>query len=459
MRCERTILVGTLLAVMSLALAACGNSDEGGSSATPQQTVEEGAIPAIPSAPDAPGVSEDRIVLGAHTARSGALAPLLQVALPGLYDGAEALFSYMNDEHGGVCGGKKIDWRVEDDQSTSEGALTATKRLAEGDNVFAFFFSMGDFGHDPAVVQYLNERRIPDMFLVTGGEFADEDTLQHRFMFRSLTRYHDEGLVIAQFIRDNYPGKRVGILNVPEFQLVAATVQGVRDGLEGSDNEIVAEAKTSASNFDYMPQVLTLKEANPDIIVSSFLAPQAAFLLTAMEKAGVPPEQWTLIGSSATSDTGVFDLVGDKLEKLGGYYSTVFARVDLYATDPRFEAYRNILARYKPELKPVNPYTWFAFASAILMVESLERACEKGPLTREGLVAAAESMEGDFKHIPPDVAAMLETVPDPIKMSPTDHNPFGGWVVVRGQGGKWVLAGDSVYQLRDGKITVGTVGQ
>ena len=129
-------------------------------------------------------------------------------------------------------------------------------------------------------------------------------------MFRSLTRYHDEGLVIAQFIRDNYPGKRVGILNVPEFQLVAATVQGVRDGLAGSDNEIVAEAKTSASNFDYVPQVLTLKEAKPDIIVSSFLAVQASFLLTAMEKAGVPPDQWTLIGSSATSDTGVFDLVG-----------------------------------------------------------------------------------------------------------------------------------------------------
>ena len=75
----------------------------------------------------------------------------------------------MNDEHGGVCGGKKIDWRVEDDQSTPEGALAATKRQAEDDKVFAFFFSMGDFGHNPAVVQYLDERRIPDMYLVTGA--------------------------------------------------------------------------------------------------------------------------------------------------------------------------------------------------------------------------------------------------------------------------------------------------
>lgn len=458
MKRELNILLGTLLAIACVALVACGG-DGGGDKVAPQQTAGGGAIPAIPSAPEAPGVTENRIVLGAHTARSGALAPLLQVALPGLYEGAEAFFSYMNDEHGGVCGGKKIDWRVEDDQSTSEGALAATKRLAEDDKVFAFFFSMGDFGHDPAVVQYLNERRIPDMYLVTGGDYADADTLQHRFMFRSLTRYHDEGLVIAQYIRDNYPGKRVGILNVPEFQLVAATVQGVRDGLAGSDNEIVAEAKTSASNFDYMPQVLTLKEAKPDIIVSSFLAPQASFLLTAMEKAGVAPDQWTLIGSSATSDTGVFNLVGDKLDKLGGYYATVFARVDLYATDPRFAAYRDVLARYKPELKPVNPYTWFAFASAILMVETIERACGKGPLTREGLVAAAESIDGNFRHIPPDIASMLDTVPDPIKMSPTDHNPFGGWVVVRGQGGKWNLAGNTVFQIRDGKVTEGTVKQ
>ena len=150
---------------------------------------------------------------------------------------------------------------------------------------------------------------------------------------------------------------------------------------------------------------------------------------------------------------------GDKLEKLGGYYATVFARVDLYATDPRFEAYRNILARYKPDLKPVNPYTWFAFASAILMVETLERACEKGPLTREGLVAAAESIDGTFRHIPPDVASMLDTVPDPIKMSPTDHNPFGGWVIVRGQGGKWNLTGNSVYKIGDGKVVVESLKQ
>ena len=458
MKRDMNVLFGTLLAIACVALVACGG-DGGGEKVAPQQTAGGGAIPAIPAAPEAPGVTENRILLGAHTSRSGPLGALLQVFMPGLYDGAEAFFSYMNDEHGGVCGGKKIDWRVEDDQSTSEGAITATKRQAEDDKVFAFFFSFGDFAHNPAVVQYLDERRIPDMYLVTGGEYADKDTLKNRFMFRGLTRYHDEGLVIAQFIRDNYPGKRVGILNVPEFQLVAATVQGVRDGLAGSDNEIVAEAKASASNFDLTPQILTLKEANPDIIVSSFLAPLTSFVLTAMEKAGVPPERWTLIGSSATSDTGVFDLVGDKLDKLGGYYATVFARVDLYATDPRFEAYRQILARYKPDLKAVNPYIWFSFANAILMVETLERACEKGPLTREGLVAAAESIGGDFRHIPPDVVSMLDTVPDPIEMSPTDHNPFGGWVVVRAQGGKWTLAGNSVFKIRDGKAVVESLKQ
>ncbi len=458
MRREKKAIIVAVLAIVCVALAACG-SDSGGKTGTSQQTATTGEIPAIPSAPDAPGVTADRILLGAHTSQSGTLGTLLQVFMPGLYDGAKAFFSYMNDEHGGVCGGKKIEWRVEDDQGTSEGALSVTKRLAEDDKVFAFFFSMGDFVHNPAVVQYLNGRRIPDMYLITGGDYADEDTLKYRFMFRALTRYHDEGLVIAQFIRDKYPGKRVGILNVPEFQLVAATVQGVKDGLAGSDNQIVAEAKASASNFDLTPQILTLKEANPDIIVSSFLAPLASFVLTAMEKAGVPPDNWTLVGSSATSDTAVFSLAGDKLDKLAGYYATVFARVDLYASDPRFEAYRQILARYATDAKAVNPYVWFSFANGILMVETLERACEKGPLTREGLVAAAESIDGTFRHIPPDVVSMLDTVPDPIKMSPTDHNPFGGWVIVRGRGGKWNLAGNTVYRIRDGKVTEGSVNQ
>jgi hypothetical protein len=74
-------------------------------------------------------------------------------------------------------------------------------------------------------------------------------------------------------------------------------------------------------------------------------------------------------------------------------------------------------------------------------------------------VAAAESIEGDFRHIPPDVVSMLDTVPDPIEMSPTDHNPFGGWVVVRAQGGKWTLAGNSVFKIRDGKTVVESLKQ
>ena len=46
------------------------------------------------------------------------------------------------------------------------------------------------------------------------------------------------------------------------------------------------------------------------------------------------------------------------------------------------------------------------------------------------------------------------------KMSPTDHNPFGGWVVssaVRGR--RWNITGNSVYKIGDGKVVVESLKQ
>ena len=154
------------------------------------------ALLAVPAAgakqSDTPGVTATQILLGATGPLTGAESQYQPVL-----SGAQAYFSYVND-HGGVFG-RKIVYKVEDDQYDPAQTVALTQKLVEQENVFAIFNSVGT-EHALAVRQYLNQLKVPQLFVGSGAATIASQHKQYPWTMGLLPSNLGEGAIYGRQI-------------------------------------------------------------------------------------------------------------------------------------------------------------------------------------------------------------------------------------------------------------------
>src|SRR5207245_2259963 len=123
------------------------------------------------SAPPPPqtdsGTTSDSILLGITIAQSGPAAAY------GTIGNAElAYFTYVNGQ-GGV-NGRKINFKILDDAYNPAQTVPLTKQLVENDQVFAMFSGLGT-QDQVSVRDYLNSKKVPQLFVATGATTFNKD--------------------------------------------------------------------------------------------------------------------------------------------------------------------------------------------------------------------------------------------------------------------------------------------
>ena len=113
-----------------------------------------------------PGVTKSKITIGMTTPLTGPAAPGYKDIAPA----AKAYFKYVN-ANGGI-NGRKVDLKVYDDAYNPAKTKVGTNQLINRDKIFAMYGALGTPTHS-AVVQDLNRRGIPDVFVNTGGAAFD----------------------------------------------------------------------------------------------------------------------------------------------------------------------------------------------------------------------------------------------------------------------------------------------
>jgi ABC-type branched-subunit amino acid transport system substrate-binding protein len=405
------IIMSALMAV-ALLLSACGGKEEAGA----PTAASPGAAPTAVG--DRTGVTDTQILLGSTLPLSQTAA----AAFAPIGDGMQAYFAYINDTEGGVYG-RKIKIILGDDHYNPPDTVEVTRKLVEQDKVFAIIRALGDEGH-AAVLKYLEDNGVPDMFMATGVHRYTEPPVKTRF--GGIPDYLIEGRMLGVYVAQHYPGAKIGILRENNEYGVDG-LNGVKMGLEGSDVQIVADEKCEASTFDATAQTQRLKNGGAEVIVSVAGPPASASLVKIAREVlnwNVP----ILVSGVDVSDIFIA-LAG--AENAEGVISVVFGH-QVYETDnPGIQKHIEIIKKYAPNIEPSN-YTLYGAVTAELMVETLKRA---GPdLTREKLVDAAETIR-DW------TCSVCLT---PINMSPTDHRPFEVEVYNKVEGGKWVAFGEPV---------------
>ena len=391
------------LAAAALVLVACGTSnDSGGSSGNGDTT----------------GVTATEIKFGTHLPLSQTPAS----AYGPIADGIRAYFSFINESEGGVYG-RKLTLTVGDDHYTPSDTVEVVRKLVEQDKVFAIIAGLGEETHT-AVWKYLEERGVPDLFISSGLSKWTDPTVKTRFGGNPV--YLQEGKMLAQYIVQHYDGKKLGLL-LQNNEFGQDGEKGVRDGLAGSNVQIVATEKYESTQWDVTAQTQRLKNAGAEVVLAYAIPPPAASLVkTAREVLN-----WNVpILVTGVDATELFiQLAG--AQNAEGVVSVVFGHTVKETSVPGVQQYLANMAKYAPNAE-ISNITLYGYLIGELTVEGLKRAGKD--LTRESLVNALEQIRN----------YQCSVCLSPVSFSPNDHRPFEIETYTKVENGEWKSFGEPV---------------
>jgi len=361
------------------AVATATPKPTGTAAATTTATAPPAETPATtttppPAAGPVDGITDAEILLGSHFAQSGSYGALYAPVLAGF----KAYINYVNAEKGGVCG-RKIVLKAEDDQYDPAKAMDAIRKLVEQEKVFATVINLGTAAHS-AVWDYLNEKGIPDLWVMTGAHKWGADPAAHPWTVGILPDYFVEATLYGRYISENFPGKKVAIMYQND-DYGKDELAGLKNGLDPS-NELVSEQPYESTAIDIRSQVTNMKQTGAEVALCACIPGHAAQAIKAANKLGWKP-QWFI--GYVNSDPLMFTYASP--EEMEGTITFQALKLSTF-DDPPVAAHKDIMAKYGTML-PGN-FTIVGQVAAELTVKVLGDTCDN--LTREGLMNAVESL-------------------------------------------------------------------
>ena len=337
---------------------------------------------ALLAAPAAWSQAGEEIVIGLHGPMTG---PASWVGL-GARDGALMAIEEINA--GGGIHGRKIRLIAYDDGGKPSESEAVTKKMIEGDKVFAILGGGVSSTAIPAA-ETAHKAKVPYMNAPAASPKVLD--VKSRWVFSGATiDVRDISENEAAFIGDFLKAKRVaGINSVDEFS------QSLSDNVfkllkERYNIEPVARQKFNPGDTDFSSQLLEIRKANPDLIVLNGLYLEAGRIVRQARELGI---RTTFKGDTSTMNKGFLTIAGPAAE--GGYhaYTNPFFIGDPNKDMQEFEArYKKMYPRY-PVDRP-NYVDTYNYGTMYALAEGLKRM---GPtMDRRKLVEALETLN-NFK--------------------------------------------------------------
>ena len=176
---------------------------------------------------------------------------------------AEAAYFEMINERGGI-NGRKVRFISHDDNSDPTVALDLTRGLVEREDVLLMFGSFGTPGN-LAVRSFLNERKIPQLFVASGAEELSDPkafpwTMGWQPSFRA------EGRIYANYIQAFYPQRKIVVLWQND-QFGRDLYKGIQEGLGELSRMIIVGVAFDIADAHIDGHVSILKRSGADILV------------------------------------------------------------------------------------------------------------------------------------------------------------------------------------------------
>ena len=365
------------------------------------------------------GVSDDEIVIGAHTALSGPAA----IWGVGSTQLARMMFEEVNAK-GGIHG-RKIRYVVEDTQYQVPLAVKAVNKLLNRDKIFAMHLSLGT-GHNNAVFNRQFAKNVPNLFPLTGA--VSMGLPFHKLKFQSLSTYRDQTRAGIRYFHKVKGHKRICTF-VQDTDYGQEVLDAVEAEVAALGLEVVAETKHKPTETEFVGSMTALKKANCDLIVFGTIMADAIRGYSTARKIGVTAD---MIGNVASSDRVVASAKNNATE---GFYVATSARAPYRDSNPT-PAQMDLIERFNKRYgEDPSGASIYAHMQTKLLIKALEDA---GPdLTVDKFIAAMENIK-DFDD---GIGTPLHT------FSSTSHVGTDGVLLDVVKGGKFVPVADDIHKM------------
>jgi ABC-type branched-subunit amino acid transport system substrate-binding protein len=368
-----------------------------------------------------PGVSDTEIKIGNTMPYSG---PASAYAVIGK---AEAAYFAMINDQGGV-NGRKINFISRDDGYSPPKTVEVVRKLVEQDQVLLLFNTLGT-APNLAIRGYLNENKIPQLFVASGAE-AWNDPKHFPWSMGYAPSYRLEARIYGRHILKNIPGARVAVLYQNDDS-GKDYLEGLREGLaDQAGRLIVATQSYETTDPTVDSQIAALQGSGANVLLTAAFAKVAAQTIRKLYDINWRPTNFLSV--TAISVKQVMQPAGP--EKGIGIISATFGKE---VSDPQWHDapdYKEWLAwmkKYNPSADLNDNLNGYGYVTAHRMVAVL-RTCGDN-LTRENVMKQAASIYDD--HPPLALPGMV------VSTSAGDYAPIKQMQLIKFDGTTWKLFG------------------
>ncbi len=373
---------------------------------------------------DTPGVTDTEIKIGQTMPYSGPASAY------GVIGRVEAAYFKMINEQGGV-NGRKINFISLDDAYSPPKTVEQVRKLVEDEKV-AFLFNTLGTAPNLAIRQYLNDNKVPQLFVATGAAvFADPEHFPWTIGFNP--NYQTEARIYAKHILATKPDGKIAVL----FQndgFGKDYLTGLKDVL-GADKAamIVKEASYETSEPTVDSQIVTLQGSGADILI---IAATPKFAAQAIRKSFDLGWNATRYVSNVSYSIGAV-LKPAGLEKSKGLITGSYGKdvTDAkFKDDPGVLEWKAFSDKYLTPKEYIDLNASYGYGAAQTMVQVLKQC--GADLSRDNVLKQAASLK----------ALQLPMLLDGIVLntSPTNYSPIRQLQLAQFDGESWKLFGDII---------------
>ncbi|NEW94422.1 ABC transporter substrate-binding protein [Rhodopseudomonas sp. BR0M22] len=369
-----------------------------------------------------PGASDTEIKIGNFVPYSGPASAY------GIVGQVQSAYVKMLNDKGGI-NGRKINFISYDDAYSPPKAVEQTRKLVEGDEVLFLYHTLGT-PSNTAVMKYLNQKKVPQLMLSSGGTRFGEDPKTYPWTMPFNPPYQAEGRIYAKWIMTTHPNAKIAVL-VANDDYGKDIYKGVKDGFGAKTSMIISEATYDITDPTIDSQMAKLKASGADLFLNLSTPKFAALAIRKMGELGWKPIH--VLNNVSSSVGAVIKPAGMEFAQGAITASYVKDPTDpTWKDDPGVKEWDAFLEKYMPGSDRSNGLLLYSYGAAQTLEYILKQAGDN--LTRDNIMKVATSLKG---YAP---ASLLPGIT--MNTSPTDHFPIEQMQLMRFKGDRWEMFGE-----------------
>ena len=344
-----------------------------------------------------------------------------------------AYFKKVNDE-GGI-NGRKINYISYDDQYSPPKTVEMVRKLVEQDQV-AFLFQTLGTPPNSAIHKYMNEKKVPQLFVATGATKWNDPT-HFPWTMGYQPNYQTEGRIYAAYILKNVPDAKVGILYQND-DYGKDYLKGFEDGLgDAAKKLIVMKQSYEVTDPTIDSQIVNLKNSGANVFFDITIPKFAVQAIKKANDIGWKPLHFL---NNVSSSLGTV-LKPAGLEASKGLITALYMKE---ITDPQwkndkgFQDWVVFMKKYYPEGALDDQSNAYGYNAAIVMTQVLKQC--GNDLSRENIMRQAASL----KNV--ELPLLLPGIK--VNTGPNDFAPVEQEQLAKFDGERWAIFGEMVEAVR-----------